>query len=126
MIDRLKYHFCGVEIFDNYLIVSMNEGIHLEPDHNEILVNIVDTYFRNKPFVYITNRKNSYSVNPAIYLKTSKIENLEGFAIVTKKYNAKINAEIERMFLTKPLEIFEELQDAVDWAKAIIENRTTN
>ena len=126
MTDRLKYHFCEVELFKNYMIVAINEGIHLEPDHNEILVNIVDTYFRNKPFVYITNRKNSYSVDPAIYLKTSKIENLEGFAIVTKKYNAKINAEIERMFLTKPLEIFGELKDAIDWAKIIIENKTIN
>lgn len=125
MLDLIKYDFCDIEIYDQHLIVTMHEGTLLEPSHNQILLNVVDTYFRKKSFVYITHRKYSYSVNPAIYFETSKIDNLKGFAIVASNYNAKGNAEIERLFLAKPMEVFRELDEAIAWAKEIIETENT-
>lgn len=105
MEDELKFDFCNMNIYDNYMVVVMNEGVTINPSHNKILLNIVDTYFNNKNFVYITHRINSYSVDPAIYFETSKIKNLVGFAVVSKDYKAKSNAEIEKLFFNKPFEI---------------------
>src|SRR5690606_32903290 len=106
MIDALKFDFCEMHIYDNYLIVIMNEGVTISSTHNQTLLNVAETYFANKNFVYVSYRLKSYSVNPAVYFETSKIENLCGFAVVSKDYKAKSNAEIEKLFFNKPFEIF--------------------
>ena len=122
MEDELKFDFCNMNIYDNYMVVVMNEGVTITPAHNKILLNIVDTYFNNKNFVYITHRINSYSVDPAIYFETSKIKNLVGFAVVSKDYKAKSNAEIEKLFFNKPFEVFNTLEEAVAWVDLVIHN----
>lgn len=122
MEDELKFDFCNMNIYDNYMVVVMNEGVTINPSHNKILLNIVDTYFNNKNFVYITHRINSYSVDPAIYFETSKIKNLVGFAVVSKDYKAKSNAEIEKLFFNKPFEVFNTLDEAVAWVDLVIHN----
>ncbi|MDT0557586.1 hypothetical protein RM697_02930 [Ichthyenterobacterium sp. W332] len=119
MTDVLKYDFCTMHIHDTYLIVEMNDGIHVTPDHNKILLNIADTYYKNKPFVYLTHRVNSYSVDPAIYAETSKIKNLIGFAVISGDFKKKSNAEIEKLFFNKTFKIFDTIEDAVVWAKSI-------
>ncbi|WP_179377017.1 hypothetical protein [Winogradskyella wichelsiae] len=119
MSQSLKFDFCNLTVFDNYIIVNIKEGINVTPDRNNTLIDITETYFLNKPFVYISNRINSYSVDPKVYLKTSKIKNLEGLAIVSSNYQAKVNAEIEKMFFKKPFEIFSELEEAIVWAHKI-------
>ncbi len=121
MVDVLKFDFCEMHIHDNYLIVIMNEGVTITPVHNQTLLNVVDTYFINKNFVYISHRLNSYSVDPAIYLETSKIKGLIGFGVVSKDYKAKSNAEIEKLFFNKPFEIFSTLDDAISWANLILD-----
>lgn len=120
MPKTLKYSFCTIEVYDNYVISCINEGFHLTPDKNKILEDIANEYFYDKSFVYITHRKFSYSVDPAIYLQTSEIINLAGFAVVAQVPLAKGNAEIEKLFLNKPFEIFTSLDDAKSWAKSIL------
>ena len=118
MEDHLKFDFCDMYIYSNYLVVVMKEGITISPDRNQVLINIADTYFSNKKFVYITHRLHSYAVDPAIYIETSKIQNLVGFAVVSKDFKAKSNAEIEKLFLNKPFEVFNTIDEAVSWAES--------
>lgn len=98
----------------------MNKGIHLTRDKNKILEDIANEYFYDKAFVYITHRKYSYSVDPSIYLKTSEIINLVGFAVVAQAPLAKGNAEVEKLFLEKPFEIFSSFEDAKLWTISIL------
>ncbi|WP_179345159.1 hypothetical protein [Winogradskyella ursingii] len=119
MKESLTFDFCEISIYDNYLIVEMSEGVTVTPEKNEFLVDLVNKYYANEPFVYITHRVNSYAVDPQVYLQTSKIENLKGFAVVSKDYKAKVNAEIEKMFLKKPFEIFSNLDEAITWSKKL-------
>jgi hypothetical protein len=120
MTDVLQYDFCKIHVYDNYLIAVMNEGITVTSKHNAILQNIANVYYKNKPFVYLTHRIHSYSVDPAIYTETSKIENLVGFGVISKDFKAKSNAEIEKLFLSKPFEIFDSIEDAIVWVKQIL------
>lgn len=120
MTDLLILDFCKLYIYDFYTVVHMNEGITVLPKHNSALINVVDTYFHQKEFVYITHRINSYAVDPAIYFETAKIKNLKGFAVVSKDFKAKSNVEIEKLFFDKPFETFDELEYAVSWAKSIL------
>lgn len=120
MTDLLKFDFCEIHIYDNYLIVIMDEGLTVGPKHNSILNNVVETYFHKKKFVYISYRLNSYSVDPSTYIETSKIENLMAFAVVSTDYKAKSNTEVEKLFFTKPFETFDNLEDAVFWVNSIL------
>lgn len=108
-----------VSIYDNYIIVVMREGVTVNVEKNKILIELAANHFPNKPFVYITNRKNSYAVNPAIYFETKKIKNLIGFAVVSKKEMAANNALIEKLFFDKPFEVFNNLDAAITWANAL-------
>ncbi|MCK0109845.1 hypothetical protein MWU58_11115 [Flavobacteriaceae bacterium S0825] len=120
MLKSLKYPFCTIDIYSNYVISRINEGFHLTPDKNRVLEEIVNDYFKDKPFVYITHRINSYSVDPSIYLQTSKVKNLAGMAVVAEAPLSKGNAEVEKLFLKKPFEIFTDLNDAIEWVKSLI------
>ena len=127
MTDVLKFDFCTMHIFDYYLIVVINEGIVITPKHNTTLLNVVDTYYKHTRFVYITHRLHSYAVDPSVYIETSKIKNLAGFCVVSSDYKAKRNAEIEKLFLNKPFEIFDTIEEATTWANTLknIEHKLT-
>jgi len=122
MAKVLKFDFCLMTLYGHYLVTSINEGINLQPKHNRVLVKIAKSHFNNEPFVYITHRINSYSVDPKIYEETSKIKNLVGFAVVSDHFKAKANAEVEKMFFNKPFEIFSNLKMAKIWADRITAN----
>ncbi|MBT8278696.1 MAG: hypothetical protein KJO41_06820 [Bacteroidia bacterium] len=122
MIKSLNYVFGKVEVYDYYMIVTMNAGIHISPEHNNILEDLVLTYYYDKPFVYLTHRKNSYSVDPVIYFETDKIENMVGFGVIAEVPVSGGNAEIEKLFLNKPFKIFLNRDEAVHWAKQRIED----
>ena len=120
MTDLLKFDFCELHIHDTYVVAVINEGLTVMPKHNTILINVVETYFHRKEFVYISNRINSYAVDTSTYLETSKIKNLKGFAVVSKDFKAKSNVEVEKLFLAKPFETFDNLEDAVVWSESIL------
>ncbi|WP_458626278.1 hypothetical protein [Winogradskyella sp. PC D3.3] len=112
--------FCTLKFYDNYMLTIMKEGVHVDDVQNEMLIQIAEEFYKDKPFVYITYRINSYSVNPNIYATTSKMKSLAGFAVVCYDYKAKKNAQIEKLFLNKPFEIFCNLNEAFAWADKLI------
>jgi len=118
----LTFEFGTIELFDHYVITTMKEGITVIPRYNEELVDLANSHFAGRPFAYITNRKNSYAVDPSIYYKTSKIENLVAFAVVSKDAIAEKTVAVEKMFLNKPFQLFAEMKEAVAWASEVIEN----
>ncbi|PHS63946.1 MAG: hypothetical protein COB12_08790 [Flavobacterium sp.] len=122
MKTLLKYDFCEIEIYNDFIITVMNEGILLTPDKNEVLLEIAVDYFKNKKFGYITNRIHSYSVDPRIYTETSKIKNLVSFAVVSDNKIALSNTQIEKLFYKKPFKQFIDLQDAIIWVKKYVNN----
>lgn len=116
----VELEFCKIRFFEDYVICNVNEGITLCTEKsNEITVFILN-HFQNKPFVYITERIHSYSVDPSIYIRSSKVETLKGFAVVAFNHFAATSADYEKYFLKKPFEIFNDTSAAVRWAKNIL------
>lgn len=122
MTDYLKFDFCEVDIYDHYMVVKIDEGLTVQSKHNTFLKNVADTYYLKKDFVYITHRIHSYSVDPATYYETAKITNLKAFAVVSEDYIVIANAEMEKMFFSKPYGIFQKIEDAITWAESIVIN----
>jgi len=117
MIAFIEQDFCTVEVYENYIVVVMFEGISLTPEKNDVLIGIATKYFNNSNFGYITNRIHSYSVDPSIYFETSKIENLVAFAVVSSKQINITNSKLEKIFYKNPFQHFIELEDAISWIK---------
>jgi hypothetical protein len=117
-----KYNFCTLNFYDSYMVAVINKGIHLAPVENLVLIDAASDFYGDKPFVYITHRKHSYSVDPIVFVKTAKIKNLLGVAVVADVPVSKGNAEIEKLFYNKPYEIFSTLDDAIMWAKQLVTN----
>lgn len=122
MIVTLDFEFGEIRVFKSFVIVVMKEGITVKPEYNKELVNISEKYFKGTLFGYISYRKNSYAVNPLVYLETSEIKNLAAFAVVCTDGLKASNLELEKIFLKKPLRHFSNLDDAKDWVNNVIEN----
>lgn len=120
MSVKHTFYFGIVELHDFYMIAVINEGLTVDHEINSFLTSLAYSHFKNRPFGYITHRIHSYSVDPSVYSETSKIENLVGFAIVSIKKINLTNAQIEELFLNKPIQTFNEIDNAVAWIKSLI------
>jgi len=113
----LEFDFGQVTVFDNHIIVVMNEDSIVQKDLVSVLNDIASTYFVDKPFVYVANRINNYTVDPLVYKETSKIKNLVGFAVVSTSPNANVQTNIESQFYDKEFKQFDYLNQAIKWAQ---------
>jgi len=109
-----------MDIYENHAVTTINEGVIISPDQNKVFLQIVDKHYRNRPFVYISNRINSYSVNPIVYLETAKVPNLIGFAVVSQDPNQQMLTKVEKTFLGKEFHLFESLQAALIWKDEVL------
>lgn len=112
----IELSFCKMIFSQNYVICNIHEGETVSVEKSNLQTEVILDHYQDKPFVYITHRIHSYSVDENIYADTSKIENLVGFVIVSSSKASIKNALFEQMFLDKPFEIFEDLEDAILWA----------
>ena len=120
MIAQQIEPFGTISIYHNYIIVVVNEGETMVPAHLLVFQEIVKTYFKNKKFGYITHRIHSYAVDVNIYHKTSKIENLIAFAVVSNLKLSVQNVELEKRFLKKPFRHCLTIEEAIHWVEKMI------
>ncbi len=123
MINTVNLSFCTLEIYNNIVVSKINEGVVLTQDLINEMVETIVPSFNNLPFVYITHRVHSYSVDPTVYISVSKIENLIGFGVVSTNHMALSSTDVERLFLKKPFEVFSELDKGIQWANTLL-NKT--
>ncbi len=121
MIASFDFSFCKVEIHTDYVLTIMTEGITVIPKYNNLLLMATDQYYKNKPFVYISHRINSYAVDPSIHIEMSKIPNLVGFAVVSNNPIQKMQTALEQSLFEKELRLFTTLKSAIAWKNKIIQ-----
>lgn len=115
----LQLEFGKVWFVDNILIAELDEGILFDVDNNRKLLEIGRKTFPKKPYGYISYRKNSYAVNPMVYLESASAPFLKAIAVVSTNETCKKNAILERQFYkdSNSFEIFSTLEEALDWMK---------
>lgn len=126
-INRKLKHRYDLDIgsfyyYENFMVAEIKEGIAVSFENAQEMLKLTKVYFQNTtPFVYITNRKNSYSFNPTAHFKTAQLfPNLKGYAVVTYDPMNTDIAELEKTFLNKPVSIFDNLDDAINWVEELI------
>ncbi|SEK23259.1 hypothetical protein SAMN04487910_0028 [Aquimarina amphilecti] len=121
MITSYILDFGLIEIYEDYIKVTINEGVTVSPEHNDVLLEMVEKHYKNKAFLYLTHRINSYAVNPTIYLETAKIENLIGFAVVSDNPIQEKQTKLEKAFFSKELKRFDDIESALQWKTELLE-----
>lgn len=108
---------CGrFQVFENYIIGTINQGVLFDSYCQTAFSKITETYFKDRYFGYISNRVNSYSVDPTIYINDAiGFERLKVMAVVTKGYLHKSNVQLERQFFKAELQTFNSIADATLW-----------
>ena len=108
--------FCILKFYENYVISIINKDVQLTVEMSNQMSEIALNYYKEKPFVYITHRIHNYDVDPNVLIEISKMKTLAGFVVVSdEKPSIKI-ALFEKIFLDKPFQIFNHLEDAILWA----------
>ncbi|XMO86417.1 hypothetical protein AAFN75_16650 [Algibacter sp. AS12] len=107
-------------IFDHYVINQIHDGAIIKPPDEKELNKIIQKHFSGKDMVYISNRMNSYTVDPLIYPKVEDIPNLVAIALVPKTKTMRNNAEYEKNFYDKPFKVFYTLMAAVLWTDKVL------
>ncbi|WP_298320713.1 hypothetical protein [uncultured Aquimarina sp.] len=120
MIRSYNLDFCKLEIHSDHMIATMYEGIVVSINNNSILIKIAEEHFKNTPFVYITHRIHSYSVDPIVYIRTAKIPNLVGFAVVSNDPIQKTLTKYEKTFFEKEFRRFDDMKSALTWKNEMI------
>lgn len=123
-IKTVNLDFTTLDFYKNYVVSVVNEDAVFSISQLMVIVEICNDFFEGKRYVYISERKNNYNVNPTIYLKLEEIKkNLMGIAIVSNKVSSINMAEFEKTFSKVDFKTFLELDQAVEWAEEIIKKK---
>ena len=117
--SAIALDFGKITIIDNILIAELNEGILFDVENNRKLLNLGNKIFKGMPYGYISNRVNSYAVNPMIYLESSSTINLKAIAVVSSNPVCQQNTLLEKQFYKEEdsFEVFDTLEAAIHWIK---------
>ncbi|WP_026450036.1 hypothetical protein [Aequorivita capsosiphonis] len=118
----VEVSFGTARIYDQIIEITINEGVHFQAEDLQKLFELFDTYFPNKKFAYLSNRKNDYSLELTPSLYKSSYLNLTANAVLCYSDLSFQNANFEKEFYkSKPFKIFREHQEAMDWLKMQLE-----
>ena len=127
MITEINLDCGNFKIYKDYMIGTMNEGVAFDEVCKNEIWKICQTHFKDKPFGYISNRVNSYSVDPTIYLDTSgKFAKMKAMAVVTQRKMQRLNVQLERQFFKAELEVFESIEEGKAWIEKVLNYTKSN
>lgn len=98
-----------IYLFENIVVSEINEGVHLTVESSLEYIKLISKFFSNKkPFGYISNRINSFSVEAIDYKKfTNLLENMKVFSAVNHNENNILNVDIEKKFCDIPYKTYD-------------------
>lgn len=120
---KIEMPFGTFYLLENYFISEINEGVHFDWEMiKEIMTEVVEFYGENAKIGYISNRVNSYSMNPQTWVKVQKKYNvIMGGAIVSYNNLSFMNASIEKQFSKISIKRCLSLDEAINWIKSLEE-----
>ena len=104
-----------LEMYDDFVISSIKDGITFDVEELNWFVMILDKYYPNKKFGYISNRIYDYSLNPTTYLTSSFHDRLSALAIVYYSEIGRETALYKKSFFIKPFSVFDDIEEGKNW-----------
>lgn len=115
--------FCKNYMFEDFFIMEVDEGIHFNIEKFNLLLTIIRDHFGvHKRIAFISNRINSYSIDPVLWSYFDKDDSyLIAAAIVSYRESTFLSANIEKQLASIPIKRSKNLEEAIDWIRDLRE-----
>lgn len=121
---RIQQHkFEKLHIGDSFIIGEMKEGSHVSIEVVSEIIHIANANFKGRKWGYISNRLNSFSTDPLVFINAKKLDHhLVAFASVNYREASDSVTKIEEQIVGDSFkyETFTNLDDAISWIKSLI------
>ncbi len=113
--------------YSNIMVGEFAEGAHVTKANALRPIQLAQKIYGGEiPIIYISNRLNSYSMDPVGYGEVAEMfPNFKGFAVVSKNKYRRMLAALEKFFIKKPMAVFHNLEDAFVWSGELLEKETS-
>jgi len=120
---KLEFSFGIFYLCDLFFVAELNEGEHFEWEKiNSVMSKVVEFYGNDIKLGYISNRINSYSVDPYSWKKVDKKYGvIIASAIIYYNDFTYKNATLEKQFSKKSIKRCINLDEAIYWIKNLKE-----
>ena len=116
---RVDIDFAHFDLYENYLVATIHEGVIFDAPHLIKFHEIFDKHYYNRPFGYISNRKNDYTINPTCYAVSEKYNTkIVGVATLCYSEITYRNANFTERFLKWPHSAFYTMEECVEWIES--------
>lgn len=123
MTQNLTHDFCELSLQPKYAILRVFENIYVDEDKTSIIRNSLKSFYRNKPFVMITDRKYDHKIDPAVY-KSRSLKNMIALAIVSEHSDGREKATDEQPMFEDSFAFFNNVESAIDWAESFFARKS--
>lgn len=117
--------FCNLQFSPTCVIIECNEGVDIRTDQVSSIIGHIREHFGEMPYAYISNRKNTYSVDPREIRRIFQETSACVAAFVTHSPQCEQVTEFERQFYKLPSRVFQNLDDALGWAGTMLPDSIT-
>jgi len=116
--EEIKLPFGHFYFFESIVVAELNEGIHFDWKRVKIVLELIVSYYgKGNKLVYISNRVNSYSIEPQLWGKYEKKYSLFiSTGIVAYNKSGGLSVVLERVFAKESINRFRSLKEVMDWA----------
>ncbi|WP_179377220.1 hypothetical protein [Winogradskyella wichelsiae] len=114
-----------VFLYENFIVTEFDEGADISFDNFNEVSEIILLSYRDKPFGFIANRTNSYSIKLNDAFACSKAyKNLKAYAIIAYSDLTENIIEIEDYFFKFNRKTFRDFENAINWVEETLETET--
>jgi len=118
MIKESIENFGDFEFYEDYFIGRIHQGVDAGSHFIDALSELIQKHFARRPVIYISDRVNSYSLDPRATSELIERNDIRFTAVVT--YNSRQNyiySFEEHIIKGTTMCIFDSLESAVEWAR---------
>lgn len=114
---KIQLSFGKFFICENFVVAKLNHEVHADwLMIQKIASMIIEQYGTNKKIGFISNKVNSYSIDPFVWVTFSKeYDFIEAAAIVWYNDAGYMSSTLEKTFFKNSVKLCESLEDAVQW-----------
>ena len=122
-VKEYKLSFCTLfQHDDNVVTIEINEGVEVDTDMAQELVDLSASVYGDTPYALLSNRINSYSLSFEAMQALATLPNMIALAIVTYTERSKLLIETQNFFIStirkKPVKTFTDKDTATEWLHA--------
>ena len=125
-MDKYEYDWGTLSVEDHLIIGEMQEGEDIGVDVMEETFRLAEELFGKDEWGYISNRANSYSLHPIVYVRLKELGgNLAAYAAVLPSHKNPVYTETEKMVIDGFFEyaVFNSTDSARAWIQSILDKQ---